>query len=117
MSAPPSVPITAPIAPATMPPIQIARQVMPIAAPQKAPLTTRVMNCGGTLRLGVLGSWSPTSSSTARAVKIQGVYGRPARPAACPPAAASPDGGPGDGGRGGHGAQAGDDADQSRANR
>ena len=37
----------------------------PSAAPQKAPETMRPPNCTGTLRLGVVGSWSVTSSTSA----------------------------------------------------
>ena len=42
------------------------------AVPLTAPLTTRAPNCVGTLRLGVAGNLSPTSSTTARIVKING---------------------------------------------
>ena len=37
-----------------------------------APLTIRAPNCTGTVRLGVVGSWSSTSSPSASTVKIHG---------------------------------------------
>src|SRR5581483_2348193 len=49
---PPSVPIAAPTMPATPPPIQLPR-ARPMAAPDSAPVTTRVANWMGTVRLGV----------------------------------------------------------------
>ena len=71
---PPSVPITAPTAPATSAPIHGTPPAMPIAAPLTAPVTTRVANCIGTVRLGVDGSWSVTSSPIASTVRIHGVH-------------------------------------------
>src|SRR6185312_14411226 len=71
-SAPPKVPITAPTIPATSPPISDPPAV-PITAPLKPPDTNRAPNCTGTLRLGVCGSWSVTSSTAASTVQIKGV--------------------------------------------
>ena len=59
------VPITAPTTPAISPPTSDAPPAAPIAAPESAPLTMRAPNCSGTLRLGVDGSWSVTSSTSA----------------------------------------------------
>ncbi|MGH9596397.1 MAG: hypothetical protein ACRD3K_06325 [Edaphobacter sp.] len=44
------MPTTAPIAPAMSPPSSELRAA-PRTAPEKAPVTTRAMNCGGTVRL------------------------------------------------------------------
>ncbi len=64
ISAPPYVPITAPITPAMRPTIH-EPPATPIVAPDSAPLTIRAPNCIGTFRLGVEGSWSVTSSTIA----------------------------------------------------
>ena len=42
-------------------------------APAKAPVTTRAMNCGGTVRLGVLGRLSLMISPMARRVRMMAV--------------------------------------------
>ncbi len=52
---PPSVPTTAPAMPST-PPTTHLPALLPIVAPLSAPSRTRAANCGGTLRLGVVGS-------------------------------------------------------------
>lgn len=61
--------MTAPMAPAITPPM-VAPPVAPITAPVKAPMMMRAPNCCGTLRLGVDGNWSVTSSTMARMVKM-----------------------------------------------
>ena len=44
-----------------------------MAAPDNAPVTTLVMNCGGIVRLGVFGNLSLNNSPSARTVKMYGV--------------------------------------------
>ena len=52
--APPNVPATAPTAPTSAPMVAISA-APPIVAPHSAPEASRAPNCGGTVRLGVLG--------------------------------------------------------------
>src|SRR5215475_13283802 len=71
---PPSVPMIAPIIPAMSPPIIDpieAPAEAPTAAPDSPPVTIRAPNWIGTVRLGVDGSWSVTSSTRAKIVRIQ----------------------------------------------
>ncbi len=70
---PPSVPATAPSAPPSKP-IHKRPLDAPMAAPEREPVTTRKMNAGGILRLGVFGSLSLTISPSAATVKIHGVH-------------------------------------------
>ena len=73
-AAPPSVPTTAPATPSTRPAAQ-KPEADPIAAPQTAPMKMRAPNCGGTLRLGVEGSWSVTSSTSASTLNMPTAQG------------------------------------------
>jgi hypothetical protein len=43
---------------------------MPRHAPESSAITIRVPNCMGTVRAGVLGSWSVTYSTSAKMVKM-----------------------------------------------
>ena len=61
--------MTAPMAPATRPPKSESCE-RPRAAPAKAPMTTRAMNCGGTVRLGVVGRLSLMISPMAQRVRM-----------------------------------------------
>src|SRR5580692_9690687 len=69
-SAPPKVPATAPATPAIRPPIQPPPPLRASAVPHSAPLVMRAMKPGGALRLGVFGSLSNTSSTSARTVRM-----------------------------------------------
>ena len=71
-------------------------------------------NCTGTLRLGVDGSWSVTSSPSASTIRIQGVTARRETRGRYPRAAGARMRRQAHGGGSGHGPQAGDDADQER---
>ncbi len=50
-------------------------EALPSTAPANAPMMSRVVNCGGVLRLGVLGSWSVISSTTRKIVRTVTVIG------------------------------------------
>src|SRR6476660_9268281 len=76
IAAPPYVPKTAPITPASRPNITEPEAALTVA-PTSAPLRIRAINCGGTLRLAVFGSLSLINSPMARTVKIMGVYLNP----------------------------------------
>src|ERR1700682_3329961 len=54
-AAPPSVPSTAPTIPAPVA-VKVWKKALPMTAPAKAPMISRVRNCGAVLRLGVLGN-------------------------------------------------------------
>src|SRR5215472_17341024 len=75
-AAPPNVPMTAPTAPAAAPAARLA-PVAAMAAPASAPVTMRAPSCIGTLRLGVLASWSVISSASASAVNSHGAHHEP----------------------------------------
>ena len=62
-----------PSTPSRKVPPQFAARLLPMVDPDRPPSSSRAANCGGTLRLGVLGSWSVTSSTAASRLKIQGV--------------------------------------------
>ena len=53
-------------------------------------MTMRAPNCTGTVRLGVEGSWSVTSSTSASTVKIQGVIQWPRKESQLSPRLSQP---------------------------
>src|SRR5262245_33466509 len=75
--------MTAPRIPAMAPPA-IDPLAPPTVAPDNAPETRRAPNCIGTRRLGVVGNWSTTSSTSASSVNTHGVHVAPMKASQVP---------------------------------
>lgn len=61
-----------------------------MAPPARAPETSRVPNCNGTVRLGVVGSWSVTNSPSASTVNTHGVMRLARNPSTVAPIGSHP---------------------------